>query len=83
VQNGEEPCPEIGAFAPQMQLGEAAYQAVLDKIVRRDDITRERASVPTQAGDFRFYSVSEVEVGHPDSPVFLLTGRWPIGTGVM
>jgi len=53
-----------------VQLGEAAYQAVLDKVIRRDDITRERASVPTQAWDFRFYSVSEVEVGHPDSPAF-------------
>jgi hypothetical protein len=66
-----------------MQLGQAAHQAVLDKIVRRDDIPGESASVPTQAWDFRFNSVSEVEVGHPDSPVFLLIGKPPIRTRAM
>ena len=65
VQDGEEPCPQIRAFLPQVQLCQPAHQAILNEIVGGCRIAGQRASVAPQARNFGFDLPTEVGHGEP------------------
>ena len=56
-----------------MQFAEGAGQAVLDEIVRGDEISRQRASIATKAGNFGFDV--PVRVGHRGLLLMATIGR--------
>jgi hypothetical protein len=60
VQDGEQPSPQVGAFLPQVLLGNGAHQAILDEIVGGDLITGQRPRIAPQAGDNGFDAACEI-----------------------
>jgi hypothetical protein len=65
MEDREKPSPQIGSLLPQMQLSQSAGKAILNEIVRRDDIAREGASVAPQARNLGLDAPMDVRHENP------------------
>jgi hypothetical protein len=54
VEYREQPRPQVRSLLPQVQFAEGTGQAVLNEIVRGDEVTRQRARITSKAGNFDF-----------------------------
>jgi hypothetical protein len=50
----EQPRSQVRSLLPQMQFAESACQALLDEIIRSDEVARQRARTAPKAGNFGF-----------------------------